>query len=287
MRRLSIALWSALGVSLGTGCITVRVPQLNDPEKLGKQISTGALAGVQEQGEAAAQKVVAGAGKSLREDVLNDETNAKLKKTVGDGADALVERLHTVLGQVNALLASLGKRSQEVGRQLSQSLGQGLQDDVLGPQTEQRVAALAAQLRNQLIGDEANRQVAALGKTLGEAVNQMLINAQQRLNQSTEQLQAKVDQEQKKFRNALIAAVVVLILGLCATGLLHYELQKHRRLVDVLASHIEKIPDQRIYDEVVKPIESDAIAAGVNEDLRKRLRRQGFLEKWAPPSSGG
>jgi hypothetical protein len=72
----------------------------------------------------------------------------------------------------------------------------------------------------------------------------------------------------------VIAAVIILLVWWSRT--------RYLRMVTLLTKHINKIPDQQVYDKVTGSIKDEAISSGLEPGLRKILKANGLLEndKW-------
>ena len=76
------------------------------------------------------------------------------------------------------------------------------------------------------------------------------------------------------------AVIVLVILGVIVAALIllvWWSRTRYKRMVTMLTKHINKIPDQQVYDKVTSSIKDEAISTGLEPQLRKVLQANGLL----------
>ncbi|HEY4328053.1 MAG TPA: hypothetical protein VGN20_28975 [Mucilaginibacter sp.] len=86
------------------------------------------------------------------------------------------------------------------------------------------------------------------------------------------------------------AIALLVTLGLIAAGiilLVWWNKMRYQKMVTMLTKHINKIPDQQVYDKVTSSIKDEAISTGLEPRLRKILQANGLLrnENWNSKAS--
>ncbi len=75
---------------------------------------------------------------------------------------------------------------------------------------------------------------------------------------------------------------ILFIIGLLTAGIISfvwYQRRKYLRMSTLLASEIQQIPDQRVYDTLTKNIKDKAVDHALEPDLRALLKSNGLLGK--------
>lgn len=206
-------------------------------------------------------------GAGLRDSVLGDITREwvlSLERDLMSGLDNDLRRTSSALAE-NLL-----------GRQTRIRLAL-LRDELIGPQTHLFVAAL----RDTLVGNEMRRQIGLLrDDLLGErtrlAVDSLLVSAGDRIRQVTREEESFLT---RNITEILWTAGGILALLLVLGGFVFRKNRDYRRMLDLLTSEIDAMPDQEKYDELTGRIHREAVRAGVEPKLRDFLEARGMLDQ--------
>jgi hypothetical protein len=195
-------------------------------------------------------------------------------------ADSLVEALTGQQMQLNVKkiqLALIGKTKTDVA-EIKKTFSD-LLNQILSTDTKGRLISL----RDALLGDSTNK---AITKITDSFVSHLVDTAMVKLSRRYE---SDLDPALHKdigfiARNATGLLVTLGAIAAAIILLVWWSRRKYLRLTTLLTKHINTIPDQRVYDTVTSNIKSDAMTAGLEEDLRDLLAKNGLLGEagWRP-----
>ncbi len=289
MRRLFGVLFPLVLLVLLPGCLNFR--------NMGKDLTTGLMDGIRESPEDSVvgltrgagrglmdginekapdvtRGLMAGVGEGLRKDVLGDATDDQIEHTLDRAGDRAAAKLEQLTAVLDKLLATLGTRSEQLSRGLMRGAGNGLGNDVLTVENQEKLNLLVGQLtgtaREQLLGQRTHDQLVAI-------VRDALAQASTAVDEQREKLKQDAAEAEVKFRNALIGIGALVLLAGGVIGFLIWLHRRNQRLLQLLTMQINKIPDQKSYDELVGRIRNLASATGLEPVLRSELKKQGLL----------
>jgi DNA-binding ferritin-like protein (Dps family) len=235
--------------------------------------------------------------KGIREELADPET----KKQVAHFADSIITALnnslspkvnglvdtvinHKVLLWADSLVETLtGKKLQLNMKNLQYTLVGKSKTDVL------QIRNSFQKLFEQILSDSTNSKLGKmrdelLGAKTDSAISLIVDNATKKfidryksdLNPVLKGDVSFVSQHATALLITLGSIAVVIIL------VIWWSRSRYQRMVTLLTKHINKIPDQQIYDKVTSNIKDEAISTGLEPGLRKILRDNGLLgnENW-------
>jgi predicted small secreted protein len=191
------------------------------------------------------------------------------------------------------------------GKQTHQNLEQ-LREAVIGAKTKKELQELVASvlndentgrlilLKNKILGNETNKQFSTIIDT------GMLHLSHQFQSGITDPTLDKLSHFLKNdLSNSLdknlsvvqrYASWFLVGIGLLAASIITivwFNRQKYLKLSTLLASHVNAIPDQHIYDQLTSSIKLDAVTAGIEPTLRGLLSENHLLNEksWKPLDS--
>ena len=178
---------------------------------------------------------------ALTEELLGAQTNARINRLIRDALNEVFNNRTT------ARLASL-------------------RNELLGAATSDQLAAI----RNELLGVKTNEAIKAI-------VDSSMMRIAFRLNHDVKDAVGQNTSFIRKYAGRLL-----IILGAIAAVIIFLvwrNRQKYLKLVTVLTSQINSIPDQRVYDDLTSLIKERAVEHGVEPSLRKMLHENGLMGK--------
>lgn len=269
-------------------------------EKLGKDLSNGFSQG----SEAIASNAMTGVQKALRDSAFKQNLYSlvdSLTRSAGANVSEPVRRILDTLTSERVLLLTKRIIEEATGEKLKGNLA-SLRNELLGAATNDRVRLLVETAVASALNDDTNKRLARLrDEVLGDATNLRLMRIRDSLlgEKTAVALRAVLDSSLGRASrfletdlrkgidsNAsiiekyavrwllLLAAIAAFIIWLVWRNR-----QKYAKMVTVLTSQINAIPDQRAYDELTARIKDKAIETGVEPNLRKVLQENGLMGK--------
>ncbi len=259
---------------IGNNLVDGALTRLNNgPEK--EQLKHLLDSMISNAGLSANKQVVA-----LRDSIINDITTARLNRLISQAMQSAVG------DSTKAKLAAL--RDELLGAKLRMQIA-ALRNDLLGDETNLRMQRILKDAMSSVLNDSVSIKLGVLRDTLlGSKTNNMLktiidtamLSISQRLRDDLNpQLKDNLTFI-KKYATQILITLALLAAGIIT--LVWRNRQKYLKTVALLTSHIQSIPDQRIYDDLTAKIKNDAIKAGVEPTLRTVLKDNGLLgtESW-------
>ncbi len=214
---------------------------------------------------------------------LNNSLNPKVKGLVDTvvnhkiilWADSLVETLtgkQLQLNLKNLQYTLVGKSKADV-LAIRNSFEQLFQE-ILSDSTNSKLG----KVRDSLLGAKTD---SAISKIVDDATKKFIARYNTDLNPTLKGDVSFITQHATALLIALGAIALVIIL------VVWWSKSRYVRMVTLLTKHINKIPDQQVYDKVTSDIKDEAISVGVEPDLRKILQANGLLgnDNWNSKTS--
>jgi hypothetical protein len=269
-------------------------------EKIGKDFS----AGINQNTEAMAVNFMSGINKGLSDSSFRQNLYTLIDSIVmiaGSRANRSVDDLVDSITSEKIIRFTARLIEEATGEKLKSNLS-SLRNDLLGAATNDRIKLLVATAVASALNDQTNARIASLrDELLGEATNLQLTRLRDSLLSERTAVAVKriLDSAlsgassflQNDLRkgidtNASIlqkyAGRWLLLLGAIAAAiiiLVWRNRQTYLKMVTVLTSQINAIPDQQTYDELTSRIKEKAIETGVEPNLRKVLVENGLMGK--------
>ncbi|MDQ3278809.1 MAG: hypothetical protein M3Q06_10815, partial [Bacteroidota bacterium] len=261
--------------------------------------------------EAIAKNLLAGVNKGLSEPAFQTTLNRLVDSvinTAGKGVNRSTSMLLDSLLSDRIITYTARLVEEATGQKLKGNIAaithdlQFTVDNMLGPDTREKVRLLAATAMREILNDNLQLAVANMRESITGAPlrNNLAALRDSLLNDRTNAaIRAIVDtamvtiayrlkndvnpslQDNLSFiqRNATTLLIVLGIIALVIIVVIWRLKQKYAKMTTVLTSQIYAIPDQNTYDELTYRIKEKATIAGVEPSLRKMLSENGLLGK--------
>ena len=188
-------------------------------------------------------------------------------------ADSLMEALTGHQLQLNMekiQLALIGKTKTDV-LELKKAF-----NDLLNQILSQDTKGKLGSFRDELLGEKTNQAITKIADTLvSHIVDSAMVKLSSRYRTDINPLiEGDIGFVNKNAKSLLItvgviAAAIILLVWRSRV--------RYLRLTTLLTKQINAIPDQGIYDRVTANIKDDAMTAGLEEQLRDLLQKNGLL----------
>ncbi len=276
-------------------------------QKIGRDTGRG----FNENTEAIAKNLLAGVNKGLSEPAFQTTLNRLVDSvinTAGKGVNRSTSMLLDSLLSDRIITYTARLVEEATGQKLKGNIAaithdlQFTVDNMLGPDTREKVRLLAATAMREILNDNLQLAVANMRESITGAPlrNNLAALRDSLLNDRTNAaIRAIVDtamvtiayrlkndvnpslQDNLSFiqRNATTLLIVLGIIALVIIVVIWRLKQKYAKMTTVLTSQIYAIPDQNTYDELTYRIKEKATIAGVEPSLRKMLSENGLLGK--------
>ena len=176
---------------------------------------------------------------ALMETAAGEETRKKIKLLIGDAMSSIFN------DKTNARIAAI-------------------REELLGAKTRDDIA----QIRNELLNEKTNMAIKAIVDTAMLTIAyRMKHDVKDAVNENASFIQ--------KYAGRLLILAGAIALAIIA--LIWMNRQKYLKLVTVLTSQINNIPDKNVYDDLTNRIKDRAVQSGVEPVLRKVLAENGIL----------
>ncbi len=262
--------------------------------QLGENLARGAVKGLNDSRlDTTVSRLAGRAVGSALEAALRDSVQARLREKLDSLGLVLDRRVNASATRLRDSLLSeytsrwvqgrLADAGTEVNRQLV-----ALLDDARGEKTRQLVAGL----RDELLGDSTLRRAGVfrdelLGAGTRHRIDSLVQQAvKSAINQARPGADAVVDNAGAKVQQALagvkrIAWIVggAALLFLVAAIVLYRRARLHKGTLRVLTHHIDRIPDQRVYDWLVGRIRQETTAQGLEPHLQAILKEEKLYQQ--------
>jgi hypothetical protein len=270
-----------LGGSLLYGCM----------EKLGQKITAGVM---QELATVRPDSTVKALSRQASQEVmdvlLSDQVQRRLRVQLDSVGQVLDRQVTASTVRLRDSLLSaytsvwFQRRMREAGAEM-QGQAMVLLDDVRGEKTVQ----FMARVRDELLNDSTLRRAAVFRNELLGGQTQLLLDSivqkiannlvKNQFRPETERLRAELDQEIKEGqRLALLIGGVALALALVA-GWVYLTARRHKNTLKVITREIDKIPDQKAYDQLVGSIRKETQAQGLEPHLQAILKEENLYQQ--------
>ncbi len=267
-------------------------------EKAGKSLGTG----LDSSSKSIGKNVVAGVQQQLA-DSLFRENLIKMLDSIISSAGASANK--TLVSLRDSLLSD---KWQVFARQLADELTgsktnsnvAALMETAAGEDTRKKIKLLIADAMSSIFNDKTNARIAAIREELlGAKTKDDIANIRNELlNEKTNMAikaivdtamltiayRMKHDVKDAVNENASFiqkyAGRLLLLAGAIALAIIiviWMNRQKYLKLVTVLTSQINNIPDKNVYDDLTSRIKDRAVQSGVEPVLRKVLAENGIL----------
>ncbi len=272
-------------------------------EKLGKDLGSG----FSQSTEAIARNAMTGVQKSLSDSNFKQNLYGlidSLTRSVTGNVSATVNHLIDTITSEKFVLLTKKIIEEATGEKLKGNLT-SLRNELLGTTTNDRIRLLVETAVASALNDGTNKRIGLLrDELLGDATNLRLMRIRDSLlgEKTAVALRAVLDSSLGKASTFLQtdlrkgidsnASIIekyavrwLLLLGAIAAiiiWLVWRNKQKYAKMVTVLTSQINAIPDQQAYDELTARIKEKAIDTGIEPNLRKVLQENGLMgnESW-------
>lgn len=216
----------------------------------------------------------------LRDSIINDITTEKINRLIS-------KVMQTAVGDsTKARLGAL--RDELLGIKLRMQIA-ALRNELLGDETNMRLQRIAKDAMASVLNDSVGIKIGIIRDTLLSSKTNNLLKAiiDTAMFGIAERLREDLNPQLrdnltfiKKYATELLLTLAALAAGIVT--LVWRNRQKYLKTVALLTSHIQNIPDQKIYDEITRRIKNDAVKAGVEPTLRTVLKDNGMLgeESW-------
>jgi hypothetical protein len=188
-------------------------------------------------------------------------------------ADSLMEALTGRQLQLNMekiQLALIGKTKTDV-LELKKAF-----NDLLNQILSQDTRGKLGSFRDELLGEKTNLAITKIADTLvSHIVDSAMVKLSSRYRTDINPLiEGDIGFVNKNAKSLLITigAIAAAIIILVWRSRVRY-----LRLTTLLTKQINAIPDQGVYDQVTAKIKDDAMTAGLEEQLRELLQKNGLL----------
>ena len=246
----------------------------------GRDLGEGLVDGAGEQADTIGIQLVKGLTGTLTDSL----TKRELSLVVSQLGDTLVSRVTAVrdslLGVYTEQWLSRA-RSNLVGAETKKEIA-ALREELIG----QRSRLLLADLRNELLGEATRGKVDSLravllGSGTRMAIDSLITASITSIALGYEQnIKPKIMEQEglvKKYATQILwtgggVSAGLLILG----GILFSRYKKSKKALEVMTYQIDKIPDEKAYDELTHRIKDQAKKESVEPFLRKVLAEQGI-----------
>ncbi len=225
--------------------------------------------------------------KGARDSIINDKT----KQNINNLVDSIIVNLSTAANDNFSVLIDsvLGEVLQARLRQIGGTLNTQVADirnELLGENTDSKIAAL----REELIGVNAKNNIADLrdeliGLKTKNMLDSLIYSASNALILKYNEIQPRLSKDirsetgfiQQNASTLLWSAGGVIALLIAIVGYIIIKGNKIKKISELLTLQINRIPDQKVYDEVTKKIKAKAQEESLEPELRKILDKQGIL----------
>ncbi len=225
--------------------------------------------------------------KGARDSIINDQTKENINKLldsiIGNVANSANNNfsvlIDSVLGEV------LQNRLRETGATLNTQFAD-IRNELLGENTNLKIAAL----REELIGVNAKNNISDLrdeliGLKTKSMIDSIIYSASNALILKYNEIQPRLSKDirsetgfiQQNASTLLWSAGGVIALLIAIVGYIIIKGNKIKKISELLTLQINRIPDQKVYDEVTKKIKAKAQEESLEPELRKILDKQGIL----------
>ncbi len=176
---------------------------------------------------------------ALMETAAGEDTRKKIKLLIGDAMSSIFN------ANTNARIAAI-------------------REELLGAKTKEDIA----NIRNELLNEKTNMAIKAIVDTAMLTIAyRMKHDVKDAVNENASFIQ-KYAGRLLLLAGAIALAIIIVIW---------MNRQKYLKLVTVLTSQINNIPDKNVYDDLTSRIKDRAVQSGVEPVLRKVLAENGIL----------
>jgi hypothetical protein len=140
------------------------------------------------------------------------------------------------------------------------------------------------ELFNELLSDSTNRKIGKmrdqmLGPKTDSAISLIVDHATQKfMERFNTDLNPAIKEDVSFISKHGLAMLLALgVIAAAIISLVWWNKIRYQRMVTMLTKHINKIPDQQVYDKVTSSIHDDAVSTGLEPGLRKILFDNGLL----------
>lgn len=267
-------------------------------EKAGKSLGTG----LDSSSKSIGKNVVAGVQEQLADSIFRENLIKLIDSVIGSAGDKANKTLVSLRDSL------LSDKWQVFARQLADELTgsktssnvAALMETAAGEDTRKKIKLLIGDAMNSIFNDNTNAHIAAIREELlGAKTKDDIANIRNELlNEKTNMaIKAIVDTAMltiayrmkhdvkdavnenasfiQKYAGRLLITAGVIALAIIIV--IWMNRQKYLKLVTLLTSQINNIPDKNVYDDLTNRIKDRAVQSGVEPVLRKVLAENGIL----------
>ena len=267
-------------------------------EKAGKSLGTG----LDSSSKSIGKNVVAGVQEQLADSIFRENLIKLIDSVIGSAGDKANKTLVSLRDSL------LSDKWQVFARQLADELTgsktssnvAALMETATGEDTRKKIKLLIGDAMNSIFNDNTNAHIAAIREELlGAKTKDDIANIRNELlNEKTNMaIKAIVDTAMltiayrmkhdvkdavnenasfiQKYAGRLLITAGVIALAIIIV--IWMNRQKYLKLVTLLTSQINNIPDKNVYDDLTNRIKDRAVQSGVEPVLRKVLAENGIL----------
>ena len=267
-------------------------------EKAGKSLGTG----LDSSSKSIGKNVVAGVQEQLADSIFRENLIKLIDSVIGSAGDKANKTLVSLRDSL------LSDKWQVFARQLADELTgsktssnvAALMETAAGEDTRKKIKLLIGDAMNSIFNDNTNARIAAIREELlGAKTKDDIANIRNELlNEKTNMaIKAIVDTAMltiayrmkhdvkdavnenasfiQKYAGRLLITAGVIALAIIIV--IWMNRQKYLKLVTLLTSQINNIPDKNVYDDLTNRIKDRAVQSGVEPVLRKVLAENGIL----------
>jgi hypothetical protein len=270
-----------------------------------KKIGSDLGEGLNSKAKPIGKNLVAGLDEGLAESALRAELYKTIDSAITIAGSSANKNLKIVLDSLlsRRLLTFVQQLVENAtGKQTRQNID-NLREAAVGAKTKADLQALIqavlndensgklVNLKNKLLGDETKQQI---GNIVDTAMQHLTTRFQSGITDSTlNKLSRFLNNDLKKGIDTNLSVIqkyaTWFLVGLAAVAAVIITLvwrnrQKYLKLTALLASHVNAIPDQHVYDQLTARIKQSAVTAGVEPALRSVLSTNELLTtgSWKP-----
>jgi hypothetical protein len=228
--------------------------------------------------------------------VIEELSDPRTKKQVAHFADSIITAInnslnpkikgmmdtvfnHKILLWTDSLVEVVsGKKLQLNMKNLQYTLVGKTKTDIL------EIRNSFKDLFEQILSDSTNTKLGKmrdemLGAKTDSAISKIVDHATQKfMGRFNTDLNPTIKEDVSFIsRHGLALLIALGVIAAAIILLVWWRKSRYQKMVTMLTKHINKIPDQQVYDKVTSSIKDEAISTGLEPDLRKILQANGLL----------
>ncbi|QMU29886.1 hypothetical protein [Adhaeribacter radiodurans] len=283
--RAKPVLWLLLLAFLTQGCL----------QHLGRQVGAGIRKELnQSKLDSVSRSLSRSAARGLTEVLLSDSVQARIRVQV----DSIGQQLDKQVGQTTIRVRdSLMSHTTEIWLQKVlnqagenfQAQGKALLANIRGEET----VLLVAKIRDELLNDSTLKRAGlfrdeflgakthVLLDSLAQKVSRGLFTNQ--INPNTQKLLTSVkkaaDEKISQAKRLMYGAGGLAILIGIGAFFIYRNARKHKQTLQIITKQIDKIPNQLLYDQLVRAIHQETETKGLESHLQQILKEENLYQQ--------